>query len=125
VLQLTPQMKILVATEPADFRKGIDGLAQICRAQLNEDPFSGTVFIFRNRRGTSIKALIYDSRGFWLCQKRLSKGKFRYWPSSGGSTVTILEAHTLLVLLMGGDPTSTKTPPPWRCVGLSEAREKD
>ena len=53
MLQLTPQMKILVAVEPVDGRKGIDGLAQVCRQKLAEDPFSGCVFIFR-RRGTSI-----------------------------------------------------------------------
>ena len=46
MMQLTPHMRILVATEPADFRKGIDGLARVCRVQLNQDPFQGTVFVF-------------------------------------------------------------------------------
>jgi len=68
VIQLTTHMRILVAIEPADFRKGIDGLAEVCRARLDQDPFQGTVFVFRNRRATAIKILVYDGQGFWLCQ---------------------------------------------------------
>jgi IS66 Orf2 like protein len=76
MLQITPQMKILVAVEPADFRRGIDGLARLCQQALHEDPFAGTVFVFRNRRGTALKVLMYDGQGFWLCHKRLSQGRF-------------------------------------------------
>jgi transposase len=72
MIQVTPQMRILLAVQPADFRKGIDGLAQVCRQVLKKDPFSGYVFIFRNKRATAIKVLMYDGQGFWLCQKRLS-----------------------------------------------------
>ena len=82
MLQITPQMKILVAVEPADFRKGIDGLVWLCKDTLGQDPFAGTVFVFRNRRGTAIKVLVYDGQGFWLCHKRLSEGRFRWWPSA-------------------------------------------
>ena len=57
MLQITPQMKVLVAVEPVDFRKGIDGLAAVCKASLEKDPFAGTVFVFRNRRATAIKVL--------------------------------------------------------------------
>jgi transposase len=70
-------MRVLVAIEPADFRRGIDGLAQLCRASLKSDPLGGAQFVFRNRRRTAIKLLVYDGQGFWLCQKGLSKGKFR------------------------------------------------
>lgn len=49
MVQLTPQSRIFVALQPADFRRGIDGLAALCRAQLAEDPFSGALFVFRNR----------------------------------------------------------------------------
>ena len=80
MIQITPHMRILVAVKPADFRRGIDGLARLCREELAADPFSGGLFVFRNRRGTAIKCLMYDSRGFWLCHKRLSKGRFRFWP---------------------------------------------
>jgi transposase len=71
MLQITPQMKILVAVEPADFRRGIDGLARLCRETLQHDPFVGAVFVFRNRKGTALKVLTYDGQGFWLCHKKL------------------------------------------------------
>jgi transposase len=61
LIQVTPQMRVLVAIEPVDFRKGIDGLARIARDVLARDPFSGSVFVFRNRRATAIKVLVYDS----------------------------------------------------------------
>jgi transposase len=66
LIQITPHLRILVAIEPVDGRKGIDSLAQLCREKLEADPFSGCVFIFRSRRGTAIKLLAYDGQGFWL-----------------------------------------------------------
>ena len=77
VLQLTAQSRVFLAVEPADFRRGIDGLAALCRQRLGENPMEGAVFVFRNRRGTSLKLLCYDGQGFWLCQKRLSQGRVR------------------------------------------------
>ena len=56
MIQVTPHMKILVAVEPVDFRNGIDGLARLCKDTLQQDPFSGGIFVFRNRRGTALKA---------------------------------------------------------------------
>ena len=73
MIQITPQMRILVAVESVDFRKGIDSLAELCRQKLDADPFSGYLFVFRSRRATSIKVLVYDGQGFWLATKRLSK----------------------------------------------------
>lgn len=115
MIQVTPQMRIMVATGIVDFRCGIDGLARVCRSVLSADPFSGTVFVFRNRRGTSIKILVYDGQGYWLCQKRLSKGRFRYWPTDTSSS-SMVAAHDLTILLRGGDPSSTDTSPDWRAV---------
>ena len=80
MLQLSPSMRIFVCHQPVDFRKGIDGLAAVCRAKLQEDPFQGALFIFRNRGLSAIRLLTYDGQGFWLCIKRLSKGKFQWWP---------------------------------------------
>jgi transposase len=114
MMQLTPQMRILLSVAPVDFRAGIDGLCRLCRAALLSDPFCGAVFVFRNRRGTSIKLLCYDGQGFWLCHKRLSAGRFRYWPRRADAVPHELLAHELQVLLMGGDPTSTRTAPSWR-----------
>jgi transposase len=61
MIQITPQMRVLVSVEAADFRRGIDGLAQLCRAVLQSDPFRGTVFVFRNRRRTAIKSLVSNT----------------------------------------------------------------
>ncbi|MGA9069618.1 MAG: IS66 family insertion sequence element accessory protein TnpB [Terracidiphilus sp.] len=118
MIQLTPQMRILVAVEAVDFRSGIDGLARICKQQLQADPFSGAVYVFRNRRSTSIKALVYDGQGFWVCQKRLSAGRFRFWPRARCEASTKrVAAHELQVLLMGGDPAQAQAMPAWRRVG--------
>jgi transposase len=116
VIQITPQMRVLVAVEAIDFRAGIDGLAQKCRAVLGADPFAGTVFCFRNRRRTAIKLLVYDGQGFWLCHKRLSRGRFPWWPERGHHASTALRAHELHVLLCAGDPSATRAQPLWRRV---------
>lgn len=119
MLQITPQMKILVAIEPADFRRGIDGLAKLCKDSLSHDPFSGAVFVFRNRRRTAIKALVYDGQGFWLCHKRLSAGRFTWWPSAADedTAARVLVAHQLSVLFSAGNPDHTGAAPDWRSVG--------
>ena len=112
MIALTSQLRILVSAKPVDFRKGIDGLAALCRRELAADPMSGCVFVFRNRRGTSVKLLVYDGQGFWLCQKRLSSGRFRFWPK--GEKELSLAAHQLQVLLSGGDPEAARGAPLWR-----------
>ena len=94
MLQLTPQSRIFLATEPVDFRKGIDGLMRLCREVLAADPFSGWLFVFRNRRQTALRILVYDGQGFWLAHKRLSSGRFRWWPSAA-TPATTLAAHQL------------------------------
>jgi transposase len=116
MIQVAPQMRILVAIEPADFRRGIDGLARLAREELKSDPFSGCIFVFRNRRATAIKVLVYDGQGFWLCQKRLSQGRFRFWPRSkaGACVAQPLAAHELQVLLSAGDFEAARAAPPWR-----------
>lgn len=111
MIQITPQMRVLVGVEPADFRCGIDGIAARCREVLKADPFSGAAFVFRNRRRTAIKVLIFDGQGFWLCHKRFSDGRFSFWP-----TKRELEAHELAVLLRGGDPRGAGAAAVWRRV---------
>jgi transposase len=120
MIQVTPQMRILVAIAPADFRKGIDGLACLCRVVLHSDPFSGYVFVFCNRRRQAIKILVYDGQGFWLCQKRLSKGRFPWGPQNASGATEVLEAYQLPVLLSGGDPAVAKGAPAWRRVDTRE-----
>jgi transposase len=119
MIQITPQMRVMVAIEPADFRKGIDGLAQVCKDVLRHDPFSGWVFVFRNRPATALKALVYDGQGFWLCHKRLSSGRFQWWPTSKAA-VKMLAAHQLHVLFSAGNPEATQAAPTWRSVGPAD-----
>jgi len=116
MIQIVPQMRILLAVEAVDFRKGIDGLAAVCRNTIGSDPFSGYLFVFRNRRRTSIKILMYDGQGFWLCQKRLSKGQFAWWPQRRGERISRLAVHELQLLLWNGNPTSAHVAPEWRRV---------
>ena len=108
MIQVTPQIRILVAVEAIDGRKGIDALAQLCREKLQTDPFSGYLFIFRTRRGTAIRVLQYDGQGFWLATKRLSKGRFRWWPT-GAEPLRTLRAHQAQLLLAAGNPDAETT----------------
>jgi len=116
MIQIAPQMRIMVAVEPQDFRKGIDGLSRICREVLGDDPFSGCVFVFRNKAAKALKLLVYDGQGFWLCQKRLSEGRFRWWPKADRDTEVArsLLARELQVLLWNGDVSAQKMAPMWR-----------
>lgn len=110
MIQLTPHMRIYQCIEPVDFRKGIDGLAAICRQHLQQDPFDGTLFIFANKKKTSMKLLVYDGQGFWLCQKRLSRGRIKHWNTNGGS----LSAPQLNILIYNGSPNDSKLQEPWK-----------
>jgi transposase len=69
--------------------------------------------VFRNRRATAVKVLVYDGQGFWLCQKRLSSSRFGNWPQ-GETAAKALLSHELLVLLAAGNPAQTTIAPDWR-----------
>jgi len=113
MLQITPQHRIFIAIEPADFRRGIDGLAATCRQQLEQDPFSGYLFVFRNKKGSALKLLVYDGNGFWLCQKRFSKGKLKWWPHDQTQASSI-RAVELMLILQQGNPEEANVPDDWR-----------
>jgi transposase len=115
MIQIAPQMRILAALEPVDGRKGIDSLVELCREKLSADPFSGCLFLFRSRRATTLKILVYDGQGFWLAQKRLSQGRFVWWPT-GSAAAQPLEAHQAQLLLAAGNPAAAQAAPVWRGV---------
>jgi transposase len=115
MLQLTPQSRIFVATEPVDFRKGIDGLGAVCRQVLGDNPLEGAVYVFRNRSGTALKLLLYDGQGYWMMMKRLSTGRFAWWPTSANARVP-LSARELVILLWNGDPERAQMAKDWRRV---------
>src|SRR5260370_38649790 len=74
-------VRVLIATQPIDFRKGADGLAAIAQHVLREDPFSGTGIVFRARRGDRVKLLVWDGPGLVLIWNRLERGRFK-WPAA-------------------------------------------
>jgi transposase len=99
VIAVPPGVRILLATRPVDFRKGMDGLAALVQQALRADPFQGDVFIFRPRRTDRVKVLVYDGTGLVLYSKRLEAGRF-CWPSPAESVVR-LSAAQLATLLEG------------------------
>jgi transposase len=121
MLQLTPQSRIFLATQPVDFRKGIDGLAAVCRQVLGENPLAGAVSVFRNRAATALKLLLYDGQGYWLLMKRLSQGRFTWWPTTADARVP-LSARELMIVLWNGDPERAQMAQDWRRVASGEAR---
>jgi hypothetical protein len=106
MLQITPQMKIYLGVEPIDFRCGIETLCGICKKVLSKDPFSGSLFLFTNKRRIGIKVLVYDEQGFWLCYKKLSEGRLKWWPSAknNGFPDVKLSSIELQNLLMNINP---------------------
>ena len=113
MLQVTAQSKIFLAIQPVDFRKGIDGLCALCRLHLKQEPYSGSIFVFRNRRGTALKMLAYDGQGMWLCLKRFSQGTIHWWPKHEESLIS-LKMSELQILLWNGYPHGARIPEDWR-----------
>src|SRR5512143_4000747 len=103
MLQLTPQSRIFLAVAPVDLRKGIDGLAAVCRQAFAQNPLDRALYVFRNRTGTTLKLLSSDGQGYWLMTKRLSVGRLQWWPPAPCATVR-LAARELQVLLWNGCP---------------------
>jgi transposase len=118
MLAVVPQMRILIAIEPVDFRFGIDRLSALCREKLEQDPYSGAAFVFRNRRGTSVRILIYDGVGYWLCLRRFSRGRLRWWPQKTQQPLTQLAAQQLQILLYQGLPDGAQLAEDWRKLSL-------
>jgi transposase len=118
MIPITPNMRLFVAIDPVDGRKGIDGLVHLCRSRLSCDPMEdGALVVVRNRSAKSIRLLAYDGQGWWLAQKRLSTGKFKFWPEAGDSSNPArrqLLAHELQTLIWGGDPERSHAAPMWR-----------
>ena len=104
MLKVTKNTLVYVASAPVDFRKGIDSLAQLCRESFGQDPMGGSIFLFCNRRRTSVKILVYDGQGFWLCMKRLSLGRWNFWPRppDGEGSGLLVGSRELSYLLSNG-----------------------
>ena len=112
MLSLLPTGRILVAVEPVDGRKGIDGLAGVVRAVLDRDPRGGDLFVFRNRRGDRLKILAWMGDGFALYLRRLERGTFAF-PTAGEASVPV--TPTQLAMILGGlDPAKARERPRYR-----------
>jgi transposase len=101
VIGPTGQVRVLVATKPVDFRKGMDGLAALVKEQLRADPFSGVVYVFRAKRADRVKLIWWDGTGLMLLAKRLEDGQFR-WPKVEDGVMRLTAAQ-LQALLEGLD----------------------
>jgi transposase len=94
-------MQVMVATRPVDFRRGADGLVALVRETLGQDPFSGTLFVFRSKRADRVKIVAWDGSGLVLFWKRLEQGAFRWPPITDG--VMRLTSAQLAALVDGMD----------------------
>lgn len=112
MIQISPRDKIFIAIKSVDFRIGIDSAIRLIN-NFEQDPFVGTFFVFINKKKTSIKILGYDGQGMWLMQKRLSKGKFNWWPKDDHDLASI-DPKNFLLLLFNGDLDTLKIQNNWR-----------
>lgn len=114
MILLPRAVKVYVATAPVNLRKSFDGLSNEIRAVLAQDPLSGHVFVFVNRRRNQVKLLVWTRGGFTIVHKRLERGTFAF-PARLGATATsvAIDAHELAMLLEGIDDTSARTSPRW------------
>ena len=103
MLMLPPTVKIYVAARPVDARLSFDGLAQAARQYVHQDPLSGHLFVFFNRRKDRVKILFWDRTGFCLFYKRLERGTFHLPPVAPEATSVQLQAPELALLLEGID----------------------
>jgi transposase len=94
-------LRVLIATKPVDFRRGADGLAALVRETLGEDPFSGTIYVFRSKRADRVKMVAWDGTGLVLLWKRLESGAFKWPPITDG--VMRLTSAQLAALVDGMD----------------------
>ena len=110
---LPASVRVVLATEPVDMRKSIDGLMALVRAAWGEDAYSGHLFAFVSRRGDRIKVLTWSRGGFVLLYKRLETGRFRLPRVDAEAKAVTLDATQLAMLLDGIDVAGVKRPPAW------------
>lgn len=123
MLMLPPSVHIYLCAQPIDLRKSFDGLSAATRFVLAEDPLSGHLFVFLNRRADRVKLLVWDRNGFLLIAKRLERGVFRRpRDAQSGARHVSLEAAELALMLEGIDLRGAQRRPRWeRAVPASGA----
>ena len=99
-------VRVLIATKPVDFRKGMDGLVAVVREHLGAEPFSGAIYVFRAKRADRVKLIVWDGTGLCLFAKRLEQGTFR-WPRIEDGTMRLTPSQ-LSALIEGLDWTRVR-----------------
>ena len=113
MIPLPPSVRVYLAAEPVDLRRGHDGLVAIVRAVWRLNPFDGHLFVFFGRRLDRVKILVWDRNGFVLYYKRLSQGRFRMPKVPADAMRVELDATTLAMLLDGIDVRYVRRPKAW------------
>lgn len=114
MLSLPPSVRIFVATQPIDGRKGVDSLVAIVRCALLQDPLSGHLYVFFSKRSNRVRVVYWDRNGFALWTKRLEKGRFHArWSQDGQLGAHTMEAAELALLLEGIDLAGSRRRPRW------------
>jgi transposase len=117
MLTLPSSVRILLASQPVDMRKSIDGLMALVRNEWDEDVYSGHLFVFVSRGGDKVKILTWDRGGFVLYYKRLETGRFRLPPVEEASRTVRVDATQLAMLLDGIEVAAVKRPRAWAPAG--------
>jgi len=114
VLSLPPSVRLFVATQPVDGRKGVDSLIALVRSAFHQDPLGGHLFVFFSRRCDRVRIVYWDRNGFAMWTKRLEKGRFHPMFSSDGQlSSTKMEAAELALILEGLDLEGARRRPRW------------
>ena len=104
MLALPPSVKIFVAREPVDMRKSFDGLSAVVCNIVNEDPQSGHLFLFINKRRNRAKIIWWEQSGYWMLYKRLESGQFQIFDQADGNEGSFsCKASDMMLLLEGID----------------------
>lgn len=113
MIPFSPATRIYLAAGATDLRKSFEGLSDLVTHQFKEDPFSGHLYVFANRKRNRIKLLYFDGTGIWVCAKRLGQGCYA-WPRTNESGALRILAEELTLLLSGIDLEKTRPRPWWR-----------
>ena len=108
MLNLSQSIRVFVCTQPADMRRSFDGLSAMVEEVLQQNPLSGHLFVFRNKRSDRVKLLFWSGDGLVIWYKRLEEGTFRFPAARENETSVTISATDLAMLLDGVDLSSVR-----------------
>ena len=123
MLSFSGSLKVFVAVQACDMRKGFNGLYGLVQDRLQCDPMSGHVFLFANAQRNRLKLLFWDGTGLWVCAKRIEKGRV-HWPEADAGQARVVLSHEQLSMLLGGIDLSQARPRTWYRRVASEESSK-